>query len=245
MIQGWKLLLYGVGLFLILFVGLFPAKNAMKFAGLPPALSFTDIEGSIWGFTVEKAYWLGKPLGTVTFSPDILPLLGGNLQGSAEFSSAGTSGKLTVIHADALSLRDMEFQTAVQGGLGQLPLSGAVTVSDARFDFDNAGRCNLVEGTLRTDAFAPFLSALGSPEGEITVPLTCVRGMPTIVIDFETPMAVISARGQLNNSAQIGFEVILRFRDQPAMPDELVVWLGRSGFQQAGDEWRAEVRVSL
>ncbi len=245
MISVWRLLAFGLLTFLALFVVLLPMKSALRFVDAPAALSYGNVDGSIWSSQFEQSSWLGKPLGTVRFSPEITPLLWGELRGRADLSGSRYRGSVYLVYSDVLILQNLALQAPVSGSVGQLPVSGDVSLLDARFVFDVNGRCTEASGSLSTNAFAPFISALGDRRQELSALVFCEGGVPVITFNHDTDLATIEAIGRLTGGSEVSFDVTLRFLQQPAMPAQQADWLSRSGFQETGGVWRSTMKVSL
>ena len=161
--SGRRLLVWFVAAFALALLMFAPLRLVLPRLSLPPGLSATAVEGSLWSGQLRDARWRGTELGDLRLGLSPLPLLAGRQR--LRLQAAHASLRL---HAGRIR--------GIDNARGVLPLpapsglSLRASLEDASLLFDEAG-CReaggrvRIELTLAGDTLPPMLLA-GSPACE-------------------------------------------------------------------------------
>lgn len=240
-----QLLLIGAFVFVIAFVVFLPANSAIHFVDRPAGLSYASVSGSIWSMRFERATIFGRPLSSFEFSPSFWSLIVGEVGGSAQLENPRMRAEFDLNAADVIAVKRANLSAQIRAGSAALPLSGTLVVTDGRLDMDRSGRCLAASGAVQTDAFASLFSALGQSVPSVSGEVVCDGVTPAASFRHVFEFGSASALVQLVSATEAMVNVVLRFTDQAAMPQQLVARLEQAGFAPTGDGWEAGMRVSL
>lgn len=218
--SGRRLALWFTGAFALALLLCLPLQLVLPRLSLPPGLSATGVEGSLWRGRLRQARWRGAELGELQLGLSPLPLLAGRQQ---------------------LWLRGPHLHLALQGGRmrgidkaqGVLPLPSPpglalrASLEDARMRFDadgcrDAGGRVRIEATLPGDALPPLLLS-GTPACDGR------SGRIALLPEASGGPLVLEATLSIEADGRYALQTLAR-SDDPAIRSALLA----AGFQDAG-----------
>ena len=188
---------------------LFPLSLALSLAAVPVS---GEPSGRVWNGRIENAVWDGRPLGTVTLRPRLLPLLAGRIEGPVGVDGpAGRGAGVVALRNGEITVREAAGTLSlaalgVEDALGA-PLLGEADWRLADVVLTEAG-CQAGHVAVRTDALGATAERLRAQFGprlgtELQGPTlegegTCRAGVLDLPLTGEAPGLAANARLRLN-----------------------------------------------
>ena len=245
MINAKYLFTFGLLLFVGVFTAFAPAAIAPRFVQFPAAFTYSALEGTLWNVSVKDAYWQSRSVGDVSFSISPAAIFSGATTGQflLQKKNTGGSGRATV--SETLLLENFEFHDQLRVKLGAVPLVGGVTIVGKHLEWNSRGQCLAVKATLTTDIPAIMLADFRSGIPDTVANLSCANGDLQVSFEQDVGVGRLSGTGNVQGSAVVNLELVLRFSDQAAISDPTTKFIRRLGFRLKQDGWYSEVILQL
>lgn len=234
----------GVIAFLMFVIILLPATSVVGMASLPTGFAYSSVKGTTWRLEFENAALMNRPIGMLTIEPSLMSIFG-PLGGRATARGRDLSFTASFAQGNGLSVQDLDLTSRLRGRIALASFDGAVRVTGEELSFDKAGRCLSANGTLRTNAFETIFAGLGMSRDAVATPIACQGGLLTATFGRAFAGGTLAATAQLTGPSEVALDLLLRFDDQAAIPEQMTEWLQANGFVASAAGWQAKARVAL
>ncbi len=242
--SGKHLVAAAMASFLMFLVVFMPASAALRFVSLPPAFSYQSVSGSVWDMEFAGTSIYGRHVGSLKVQPGLSTLAGG-LDGQVEVSGPSLSAGFDMSMGDRITVRNLDMTTGLSGRVAAFVLDGAVRVQGANIELEPSGRCVSAAGTVRTTVFEEVFASLGMSKDVAEAELMCSGGYLQTSFSRMFAGGELSVSGSIVEPSVVDMDLLLRFDEQAAIPQEILGWLESNGFTLATDGWRATMKVRL
>lgn len=222
-----------------------PARIVPRFIELPAALSYSGLEGSFWGATFTNVHWRSRAFGDIRLSLKPLSAVLGIAKAQVELSRIDHKASGLVTFLDGVLLENFEAESQVRTTLGALPVTGLVKISGARLAWDKQGQCTLAQASLTTNIPAALLADFDKNLTDTVADFTCEGGRLSFVFEQDFAAGTLLGTGKFVAVDAVNLELVLRFADEAAIPDTVIVFMHRLGFEQKRNGWYNDVILQL